>query len=71
MDCQKRLAFQHVFMGIILLKTIQNQHEQMTGQIVAIVEIRHFQDLKPYRPFMFSAHNHSDTQILSTVRFSS
>lgn len=50
MDCQKRLAFQHVFMGIILLKTIQNQREHMTGQVVAIVEIRHFQDLKPYGP---------------------
>jgi hypothetical protein len=48
----KHLTFKLALIRIALVKTVQDQHEHLTG-CVAIERISHFLDPKPYGPFIF------------------
>lgn len=49
-------AFQLVSIKIVLIKTIQNQHEHIIGWVVTTVIIRCFLDREPFRPLHLPPH---------------
>jgi hypothetical protein len=49
-------AFQPASIKIVLVKTIQNQHEHKIGRIVIIVGICWFLDPEPFRPLHLPPH---------------
>jgi hypothetical protein len=44
------------FIRIVLVKTVQNQHEHKIDRFIMIVEIRHFLDPKPFEPLCMPPH---------------
>jgi hypothetical protein len=52
----KRSTFQSTSIKVDLVKTIQNQHKHIIGQVVAIVGICHFLDHEPYGQLYLPPH---------------